>query len=632
MKKLIALILCLAILVPCIALPVTAEEPTAVVQGTLDSAFAEGKDSLIVFVTGIGQSRSYLFDEKYLEPDAFENGDLQDFENYAPLIAQGETLDCWNLFKVDFDFVSIVQAVRLLAEIVLSICIGRYHITDNTVRDLVKALFKYNIVDEEGNLPDRVVSPRYVCPVSEYPSIIDENGEVFSEAKRRFYSSIPCAEVAEEKLGANFEDYIYCYNYPTFSDTAKNVKGLHDFIETIIAENKHGADEVVLVPMSMGASVVSSYLYDYPQREDNHVLRVVSIVGCWNGSDLVTDLVTGNYAENSADLFYKDLMPEVFGGAPLGNVLIGVLRFFHKADLRRFIDQALNAVCEEVFLHTPSLATALTPCYDYDLVKDHIIYPSARKQADKYNIVQSTVKERMADLEAQGITFSFVSGYGLPYGAMTSDYTAFGFMDSAAKTNSDEIINISSTCPGTQFVPYNETFEDTEGRILSPDGSIDISTSYYKDSSWFFYGQKHELEYNNTALALAIELALGNVKTVSDCDSPDDDYYYPQFNDARNLKQLNNDMKDLEVYCAQTGYVLTADQQAVYDKAVAMKKSTVNDFEKDNAVIDEFRNMLIEIGIKEAETTDKTEETLISIVSFGDMIINKIFGSKGYFD
>ena len=56
----------------------------------------------------------------------------------------------------------------------------------------------------------------------------------------------------------------------------------------------------------MGASVVSAYLYNYPDVADNHVRRVVSIVGCWQGSDIIYDLVTQNYVENSADLFYND--------------------------------------------------------------------------------------------------------------------------------------------------------------------------------------------------------------------------------------------------------------------------------------------------------------------------------------
>ena len=60
MKKFIALLLCAALLVPFGALSAAAAEPE------VNPAFADGENSLIVFVTGIGQSRSYLFGDEYL--------------------------------------------------------------------------------------------------------------------------------------------------------------------------------------------------------------------------------------------------------------------------------------------------------------------------------------------------------------------------------------------------------------------------------------------------------------------------------------------------------------------------------------------------------------------------------------
>ena len=208
-------------------------------------------------------------------------------------------------------------------------------------------------------------------------------------------------------------------------------------------------------------------------------------------------------------------------------------------------------------------------------------------------------------------------------------------MQSAASTNSDEIINISSTAPGTQAVTPGTTFEDTQGRELSPDGSIDISTTYYKDSSWFFYKQKHELEYNNTALSLALNLALGKIKTVDDCDNLEEDgYYYPQFNESRNLKSLTRSyIPDLERYMEEKGYTLTADQQALYDEVMAMTKNTVNDRDEDDALIEEFRQMLISIGVYEAdEEPSKISTVFNKVMSGGNDLVYSIFGAKGFLD
>ncbi|MBR3766785.1 MAG: hypothetical protein IKL10_00915 [Clostridia bacterium] len=641
MKKFIAIILSIAMILPMVLVPVTANETnTQTVIKTaenLDSVFAEGEDSLIVFVTGIGQSFSYLFDESYTKAGAFKNGTLQDYENYAPLIAEGKHSARWNLFNSFDEAFSNFETISAIAMVVISLILSAFTrnciIDEADVQTIIRNLFHFNLVDESGNGDPRVVTPRYVMPVSEYPGVIREDGEYYSEAKDRFYSSIPCAEIAEAKLGENYEDYLYVFNYNAFSYTSKNVEGLHDFIETILADNKVGAKDVVLIPMSMGASVVTAYMSEYPTVAENHIRRVVSIVGAWDGSDVVADLLTQQYCDNSADLFYNGLIAELVG-EPWGYLINIVLRLFPKQVLRDFIDMALAAIATEMFCATPSLCN-LIPVDRYDEVSHLISSDVVKAEADKFQNAKKNLQATLASLENEGVTFSYISGYGLPFGAITSDYRMFGFMKNAPITNSDEIINIDSTAPGTSFVTPGTKFESTDGRELSPDGSLDISTTYRKDASWFFNGQKHELEYNNTAISLAIELALGNIKTVADCDNLEEDgYFYPQFNDARNLKDLKRSyIPDLERFCEENGYVLTAQQEAILAKADAMTKKTVNDYEADNAVMDEVHAMLVEIGVYEADAEPGFFDKAMSVGLGGlNALVYMFFGAKGFFD
>ena len=630
MKKFIALLLCAALLVPFGAL-------SAMAAPEVNPAFADGENSLIVFVTGIGQSRSYLFDDSYLAEDAFENGDLQDYDNYAPLIAEGKYVEDWNLFNDNIpdnlkDPEAIKAAAKIIFNLLLSIVTRKNTVKKADADALVRQLFKYNLVDENGRCDPHVVTPRYTIPVSEYPGAVNENGVFESEARNNFYRSIPCEAICRENLGEDFEDYLYCYNYSAFSYTSQNVEGLHDFIETILADNKVGADKVVLVPMSMGASVVSAYLYQYPDAADNHVRRVVSIVGCWQGSDIIYDLVTRQYADNSADLFYNGLIAELVG-EPWGYLVNILLRLFPKAGLRGLIDTALQSISENVIFDAPSLA-ALVPPEAYDEVRPLIPSDRVKEETDRYHDAQVTLRDRMDALKAQGITFSFLSGYGLPYGAVTNDYRAFGFMYHAARTNSDEIINVDSTAPGTSYVAYDKQFEDEDGRELSPDKSIDVSTTWNKDASWFFRGQKHELEFNNTAIRLAIDLALGNVKTVADCADPAGEYYYPQFNGARYVRDLTDTyIPALEKYLAE-GHTLTAEQQALYDETLAMVNSTVNDYEADNALQEEFYRMLVELGIYEAneEKNNAFDDFFTRTMKQTNDLTYSLFGAKGFLD
>ena len=177
---------------------------------------------------------------------------------------------------------------------------------------------------------------------------------------------------------------------------------------------------------------------------------MVSIVVCWKGSDVVYDLIMKNYADNSPDLFYNGIIGDMVG-EPWGYVVNLALRLFSKQALRNFIDEALTVFVEELFFDAPSLC-ALVPDDKYDEVRPLIKSEVVRAEADAYHEAQVTLKDRMAALEARGVTFSFIAGYGLPYGAITSDYKVFGFMHSAENTNSDEIINVESTVPGTVSV------------------------------------------------------------------------------------------------------------------------------------------------------------------------------------
>lgn len=630
MKKIISLILCAAIITAATIIPVNA---VSVSDGTMESVFADGEDSLIVFVTGIGQSYSYLFDESYLAPDAFESGDLHDYENYAPLIADGSYIKKWNLLTGDIEG-CIPELIALVTLLVTSSVLGKYIIPDELVDTLVKKLMVYNRIDEKGDAPETVVTPRYAMPVSEYPGIIKEDGTFFSEGASRFYSSVPCKDIAKDRLGENFEDYLYCFNYSAFSYTMRNAQELHEYIETILANNKVGAKKVVLVPMSMGASVVSSYLYLYPNAADNHVRRVVSIVGCWNGSEIVKDLLNINYAEDSVEQFYGGLFSlsmNTLISEPWGNVLTLVLRIFPQPILSALLKQFLTYVMQDVLLITPSILSLISD-YEYDEIIPLVTSEPVREQLSEYHIAQSTLKERFSALDAQGITFSFISGYGAPFGEY--EYPFFKFFASAENTNSDEIINISSTAPGTSAVAYNKSFEDTQGRRLSPDGSIDVSTAYYPDSCWYFKGQKHQLDYNNTAISLAIELAMGNIKTIWDCDDLEEDgYLYPQFNEARDQKKLiKSYIPDLERYCNETGYELTQSEQQTYDKAIAMLACTLNDPENDDKVAAEFYDMLMEIGVYQPDSKEtKAKKIFYKLLGVADTTVNSLIGARGYF-
>ena len=111
------------------------------------------------------------------------------------------------------------------------------------------------------------------------------------------------------------------------------------------------------------------------------------------------------------------------------------------------------------------------------------------------------------------------------------------------------------------------------------------------------------------------------------------EYYYPQFNSARNLKRLKWYKEDLEAYCEETGYVLTAEQEAILAEADAMTKNTVNDVEYDEAIMDKVNDMLVEIGVYEAPQEPSTGDLALNFILKGlNDFVYFVFGPKGFAD
>ncbi|MBR3438628.1 MAG: hypothetical protein IKH13_03900, partial [Clostridia bacterium] len=158
--------------------------------------------------------------------------------------------------------------------------------------------------------------------------------------------------------------------------------------------------------------------------------------------------------------------------------------------------------------------------------------------------------------------------------------------------------------------------------------SVDISTCFFPDRVWLFDKQKHELENNNTALKLAFDIALGNVTSTADCEDT-----YPQFNDSRDLKRLKRSyIPDLERWLESN--TPTAAQQKLIDEnnaaANEMMSRTINDRKADDEIIENYRKMLVTLGIY--EESEEKEDGLTSVLKALNDFNVRVFGFKGFID
>ena len=131
-----------------------------------------------------------------------------------------------------------------------------------------------------------------------------------------------------------------------------------------------------------------------------------------------------------------------------------------------------------------------------------------------------------------------------------------------------------------------------------------------------------------------MELALGKVKTVADCDDlAEDGVYFPQFNGARNLRDLVKDyVPAYERYLAAGGENTPA-LAAAYENAMEMTRRTVNDYDADNEIIYAFYDQLVAVGALEpAKAPSGFEKFFGNALEKNNSLVARIFGSKGFLD
>lgn len=609
-KKIISVILCVIMAFTMSAVAIT----------------ANAKDDVtpVVFIPGIGQSQTYKYDD------------------------EGNEIASWNMLHVNTDFASFsiidwVKMIRLVAGLVVTIAVQRDVVSESTIKGALEVLFVDHLRKDDGTFVNNVVTPNYPCPISGYNE----------KARGIFDRRIPCQALVDE-IG---EDNVYCYNYSIFSNTFENAQGLNDYIENVVLPQT-GSDKVILVPMSMGASVVNNYLNLYP--DSNRIEKIISVVGAWQGSSVFADLMLADFDENAPDMVYTDAIQQIGVDAMTGSLINIAVRILPKQEVDNLLYDIISAFVKTLIVPNTSLIS-LCPPDRYEEFADKYLqgeeFAETKAQTDSYAKAQRELKERLEyQQEKYGTELYFIAGYNLGFGGGSGDFGFFKFFETQDSTNSDEVIEISSTAPGTSYVPAGTSFSDEykadPTHHVSPDGSIDTSTAYFEKTTWYFNKQYHELTNNNIALKLAYDIAMNKVKSIDDCKDT-----YSQFNNVRNLKKLNRYLGDAE-QVFKLG-VLSAEDDAALKKAVAdanaVIANTIIDPATDDKTTENMRSIMAELVAKYDLATeevkeqldydglmrgdykpdsepDKTTVVLTSVLGATAKILTLIFGKKGFGD
>ncbi len=575
-----------------------------------------GRDSVIyptVIIPGISQSVSYLADE---------NGD--------PVVnSKGEELSGGLLILDSTQILPVV--VNNLASPLAASLITQTDVNGKLaegVYNTVTQIFSIQASDKSGNPVNNLKTIEYKTSVA----------GMSQEDRDYFYRMIPMQSITDE-VG---EDNLYLYAFPLIGDPMKSAKGLDEYIQFVKAEK--GIDKVNIVTISLGGTILTAYLELMKDSGYTDINRVINVVSCLQGTDIMGDFYLRNFNLDDEFFFHEYIpmiMEETEGNAALGYLINIALKIFPKHAIYAILTAAVDGLIDTLMHNCPQF-WAMIPADRFDDAKEKYSeiwtdasYAKLAKKLDNFHTAALNLEDNLTALTDSGKYVQNVAGYGLDYSSQ--DYCFFAAMKSSLTTNSDAIIDIDSTTLGATYVPAGEVLPDdilfSDTSIISPDGSIDVSTCLFPKNTWLFEGQHHEVGRNDVVITLIGKLITGEIKTVDDMSAE-----YPQFNGNRNTKNIRR------WYLAQAEEVLNAEDQSMYtaedlaelqmayDEAQALLQTTICEPTEAEAVTDRLLNALRRVGMQKEAEDETMNDVLESIAKFVDDTLYEVFGGNGFSD
>lgn len=578
---------------------------------------ASGKDAVIyptVIIPGISQSISYLADE-----------------NGNPAVnSNGSELSGGLLIIDDSKLVPVIA--------------------NNLAGPLVKALITQS--DKDGMLADGVyktVTELFAIQSSNKHGLPTHNLKTVSyqtsvagmsqDDRDYFYRMIPMQSITDE-VG---EDNLYLYAFPLIGDPMESAKGLNDYIQMVKAQK--GVDKVNIVTISLGGTILTAYLDLYKDTGYPDINRVVNVVACLNGTDVMGDFYLRKFNLDD-QFFFGDFLPMIMkesnGYGTLGYIINIALKIMPKSVIYSILTAAVDGIIDTLMLNCPQF-WAMLPSdrfeeakVKYDFIWTDPTYHLLAPKLDAFQTAKLNLVDNLNVLMNSGRLVHNVAGYGLDYSVQ--DYNFFGVMMSSQTTNSDAIIDIDSTTLGATYAKAGTVLPDEilfrDGAIVSPDGSVDISTCAFPENVWLFGGQHHEVGRNDVVIKLIGKLITGEIKSVNDMSDA-----YPQFNGNRNTKNITRwYLEEAEEVFAETDKSMYAPEdlaelEAAYNEAQALLQTTICDAAVADATSARLLNALRSVG-KEGEAEDETMDKILeAICKFLDDTVTTVFGrGNGFSD
>ncbi len=403
-------------------------------------------------------------------------------------------------------------------------------------------LNKWEIFGEYGAQPIHDLFEKMRC---------DENGDsVYNLAAKSFpenagnYDDFKEGDVGEravvravaEKIGWE-NTYMFYYDFRRSAlDIADD---LNETVKKVLSDT--GSEKLNIIAMSFGGTVTSAYLYKYGSDSLKNVVYASTAV-C--GTDIVGEMYSGNF-EIALDSIL-DYLEEYLVSSSAAYELVGLgsaaLNKYGSA-AKTAIDAYLNAMIEtlkdpvysKVFMDTfarfPGVWGLINAKY-YEKAKEFLVpYASLSdefiKKTDEYAYnVEMKNEELIAEAEANGVNVYMVGAYGysgIPLTNGASNQTD-SLIDTYLMTGYATVSKYGKTLSESDYI-RDAVCTDKSHNHISTDGTIDASTCFVPERTWFVKNMGHvEFGYGQDSGKLLVWIATSENGVDVNSDSR-----YPQF-------------------------------------------------------------------------------------------------------
>lgn len=583
-KKVIALILCLATVISVSAIGASATNRITDCDGKCEYYPT-------IIVPGLGQSNTWVLDE---------NGDYV-------LDDEGNKVTSFPAY------IQIEKVIaRILAPALLSLVFQRDVGLSDAAADVINLCFGINACDESAQLGDNVVTEKYPYPLSVCSDY--EKEEIYHHVPFNLYEN-------DQPL-----DHMYYFAYNSFGNHIDIVNELYDYIQLVKKQTGH--DKVNLVPLSQGASIVSAML-DYKPEVMDELHKIIFVVPALDGSTIIGDVFNGRVSFLNAEYVYNGFFGELGlldeGTAALIEM---ALRILPDEVIMSVLEAAVDALVSDVMVKSTGM-WALCPSGDYPTAAEkYLSDPSMAKikeQTDRYYQAQLNADANIMKLVDKGVqVFCFVE----------YDIAMINVGETWNTQNADYIIHTDSTSMGAHFANVGETLpedyvqqnihcDDPTHNHISPDRVVDASAGLLPDTTFYFDNQRHDLTARNDVI---LKLALRLIES-DDIQNVYSDPRFPQFNIARGSEKLVElvelagtvDTKALSAEDAKELAAAVAEAERVIDNTVGV----VGEVE---ATEERLTACLVKAGVLEAEE----EPVSLDLFTKISPVIYEYFGTDGY--